>query len=128
MNPIKSKEREVVDSMLDAMVGGKVRINPDGWSGSKLDVRFTSPADVLNDLKHKFRLYVEAGEPQKEEMVKQLYGDIINARLGGLLVGETGPVSDVEKLTRENEKLREDIKKLLAVATGQGTGEAGPYQ
>jgi hypothetical protein len=133
MNQTKSKERETVDSILDALISGKVRMNPDGWIGSKMSVSFTSPAEVLMSLRRDFQLYAEAEDSEKEGLAPTLYGDIINARIGGLLVGETTAPGELDRLTKENAKLKDDLKKLLSVATGQDLDgehapEHAPYQ
>ncbi|TMI22078.1 hypothetical protein E6H31_03300 [Candidatus Bathyarchaeota archaeon] len=128
MSQTKSRERETVEAILDALMSGKVKVNPDGWEGTKLYVRFDSPAGFVNDLVNNFKAYAKAEESDKEAMAKVIYGNIVNARLGGLLVGETSGVGEVERLNKENTKLRDDLKRFLAVATGQGTSEAVPYQ
>src|SRR5438128_10233645 len=125
----KSRERETVDSILEALIVGKVRFNRDGWQGTRLSIGFVSPVEFLNGFRKSLADYGRADESEKEQLSKTVYGEIISARIGGLLIGETTSPGEIERLREENTKLRNDMKKLLAATTGQDSAEeAVPYQ
>lgn len=125
----KSKEREAVDSILEALITGKVRFNPDGWQGTRLSIGFVSPVEFLNHFRQSFAAYGRADESEKERLSKTVYGEIISARMGGLLLGETTSPGEIDRLREENTKLRNDMKKLLDATTGHDSAEeAVPYQ
>jgi hypothetical protein len=121
-------KREIVDSFIVALIAGKIKINPDGWTGaSGRWIRHEDPVGALKDFGEKILRYVYSEQP--EALADGLLGELIALRLSGIVSGEVPDEINARKLLDENKKLKGDLTKLLEAMVPEASQSEtpGPY-